>query len=179
MRLAITGGIAEGKSTVASYLRDLGLDVASADELAREEFESSDVQSELSTIFELPRPILPGAIRASVFNDEARRHALNRILHSRVLARMARETAPIIEIPLLFETVLQDQFERIWVVTCGPEEQFRRLVARTGNERLARNQLNTQLKTSIKCAFADRIVRTIDEPDTVRSYVSEAIRRDL
>ena len=38
MKLALTGGVAEGKSTVASYLREAGFDVVSADDLAREVF---------------------------------------------------------------------------------------------------------------------------------------------
>lgn len=179
MKLAITGGIAEGKSTVASYVREAGIEVASADEIAREVFESSDVQSELSNVFGLPLPVSPESVRNLVFQDQSRRRHLNACLHPRIWRRMAEVEAPVIEVPLLFETVLQGRFDRIWVVTCGPDEQLRRLAARLGDEQLARNQLNAQLKTYIKCAFADRIIRTIGEQTAVRSYVSEAIRRDL
>lgn len=179
MKLAITGGIAEGKSTVASYVSDLGIEVASADAIAREVLESPDVQSELSLLFEIDLPVTPDKIRPLVFENPARRRELNRVLHSRVFGRIRTHGAPVMEVPLLFETVLQGFFGRVWVVTCGPGEQLRRLVARLGDEQLARNQLNAQLRTCIKCAFADRIVRTIDEPNTVRSHVSEAIRRDL
>lgn len=179
MKLAITGGVAEGKSTVASYIRDLGIQVASADVMAREVFESSDIQSELSSLFQIALPVAPESVRERTFRDPEDRRRLNRLMHPRIWQKMNASEAPVIEVPLLFETALHGFFERVWVVTCGPEEQLRRLILRLGDESSARIQWNAQLKTSIKCAFADRIIRTIEAPDTVRSNVSEAIRRDL
>lgn len=179
MKLAITGGIAEGKSTVASYVREAGYEVASADEIARQVFESSEVQSELSILFGHSLPITPEVVGKVVFQNPTQLRALNACVHPRIWVRLKQIEAPVVEVPLLFETTIQGHFDRIWVVTCGPEEQLRRLAARLGDEQSARNQLNAQLKTCIKCAFADRIVRTNGEPFAVRSYVSEAIRRDL
>jgi len=179
LKLAITGGIAEGKSTVASYVRDLGIPIASADAIAHEVFQSSDVQTELSTLFDLELPVTPEAVRARTFAHAESRRSLNRLMHPRIWQKMQAVEADVIEVPLLFETAIHGFFDRIWVVTCGPEEQLRRLALRLGDERLAQIHWSAQLKTSIKCAFADRIIRTIEPPDTVRSNVSEAIRRDL
>jgi dephospho-CoA kinase len=179
MRLAVTGGAAEGKSTVLSYLREAGLSCASADEMARQAFATEEVQGHLAEWLGLPKPIAPEAAREAAFGSDDFRRRLNALMHPRILEMMSDSDADAIEVPLLVEACLHPLFERVWVVTCGPREQLRRLAARLGGEAEARRLLAAQLATRAKCAFADRIVRTNREPHSVRSYVIEAIGRDL
>lgn len=179
MKLALTGGIAEGKSTVLGYIAELGLETISSDEIAREIFASSDVQSELASFFGIEPPVSRELVRERAFKSEEVRRHLNRITHPRIVGRLRQHTSGIFEVPLLIESCLQGEFDRIWVVTAGPDEQLRRLLDRTGDLGESRRMLASQIPTRAKCAFADRIVRTNVNPDAVRLYVHEAVRLDL
>jgi len=179
MRIGITGGPAEGKSTVVGYLRDAGYATVSADDLAREAFGRADVQAELARLLGVAVPVPRETVRDAVFSDVSKRRAVNRVLHPRVVEAMDASAAQIVEVPLLFETCLQARFDCIWVVACGPEEQLRRLTERLGDEAEARRMVQAQLPTKVKSIFADRIIRTNSPVDTVRAYVIEAIAYDL
>jgi dephospho-CoA kinase len=177
MRVAITGGVAEGKSTVLSYLQDLGWTTDSADQIAADVLHSDDVQQELSQAFDLTRPITAENLRPLVFQDPVKRRILNKITHPRILAKMRESTADFMEVPLLIESCLQGEFDQIWVVTCGPDEQLRRLTERLKSEEKARGIIASQLPTRVKIPFADLVIRTNQPPEDVFRFVTEAARR--
>jgi dephospho-CoA kinase len=177
-RIAITGGIAEGKSTVAGYLRELGYVVDSSDRVAREVYERPDVQIEIAELLGLSAPVPRETVRAAISDDRIRR-ALNRITHPRILAAHRESSAAVIEVPLLIEACLQSLFDRVWVVTCGEQEQLRRLTARLGSEEEAAGMIRTQLTSRAKIPFGDRIVRTNRPESTVKRFVTEAAAADL
>jgi dephospho-CoA kinase len=179
MKLALTGGVAEGKTTVASYVREAGFSVVSADEIARGVFLEDAVQDRLAEWIGAAPPISPETLRAAIFAETALRRKVNALMHPRILELMLASDAVAVEAPLLFETCIHRHFERIWVVTCGPEEQLRRLTLRLGSEAAAKQIVKAQLPTRVKCAFADRIIRTNAPMDTVRSYVLDSIGQDL
>ena len=176
MRVAITGGIAEGKSTVLGYLREAGYPVLSADEIARTIFETEEIQNFL---LEALGTVDRTAVRTRLAHDPKFRRKLNGEMHPPVMKKIRESGAEIVEIPLLVETVLYPQFESVWVVTCGPEEQRRRLLARVRDEAIADAMLSTQLCSAVKIPFADRIVRTILDEDSVKRYVLESVTIDI
>lgn len=178
MRIAVTGGIAEGKSTVMGYLREFGLATASADDFAREVFHQSEVQSAISDLLALPLPLDPASVRNAIATDQALRRRVNAVTHPRILDLLEHSPAAWIEVPLLFETCLQSRFDRIWVVTCGESEQLQRLTNRLGDAAEAKRLIATQLPTSVKVAFADEIVRTIGSDLAVKSLVQQGIERE-
>jgi dephospho-CoA kinase len=179
MRIAVTGGIAEGKSTVIRYLRSAGVPVVSSDEVAAKVFQTPEVQSWVSRELGLPMPVSAVPVRAAMSSNAGFRRRLNAITHPAILRELEESGAAVAEVPLLFEACLQGRFERIWVVTCGAEEQLRRLVARVGDPQAARALLDTQLPTEMKCVFADRIIRTNLDEASVQANVVEAVSRDL
>lgn len=179
MKLALTGGVAEGKSTVAAYVREAGFEVASADEIAREVFLDPNIQEGLAAMLGVRPPVEPAVLRTAIFANPALRRQTNRLMHPRILQGILSSPAPVVEAPLLFEACIHSHFDRIWVVTCGPLEQLKRLAERLGNEGEARAIITAQLPTRVKCSFADRIVRTNAPSESVRSYVLEMIGRDL
>ena len=178
-RLAITGGIAEGKTTVTGYIRELGIAAVSADDISREVFAEPEVQADLRKHFQTSESIDPSHARSALASDVRFRRKLNDLTHPRILRLMRASVARVFEVPLLFEACLQGEFDRVWVVTCGPEEQIERLVSRLGDRQKASAMLQTQLPTPVKCAFADRIVRTNLDEASVKAYVIEAVGRDL
>ena len=173
MRVAITGGIAEGKSTVLTYLAEAGYSTASADAAARAVFETEPVQAFLT---ESIGSTEHAVVRERLASDDTFRRELNRLTHPAIVAALTSSPAQFIEVPLLIEAVLQSQFTAVWVVTCGQVEQTRRLVSRLRNPDLAAEMLRTQLPTEVKIPFADAVVRTNCSEESVRDYVIEAAR---
>ena len=175
----MTGGIAEGKSTVMSYLREWGHETASADEMAREVFNSDGIQSRLATMLGVVGAVSPTMLRDRLANDALLRRRVNRIMHPEIAKRLLRASAPWVEVPLLFETALHPMFDRVWVVTCGPDTQLARLTERLGNVEVALALIGTQLPTPVKCAFADEVVWTTKPEGNVKEFLQAAISREF
>lgn len=175
LRVALTGGIATGKSYCLARFGSWGVPVIDADQLARDAVApGSRALEEVATRFgaAIIRP--DGSLdRASlgriVFNDRAARADLEAIVHPEVYRRISewlatlppRTRVAIADIPLLFETGHTHDFDRVVVVACDPREQLRRLVARDGlSERDARARLDSQWPIEEKEARADYVIKT-------------------
>ena len=178
MRVAVTGGIAEGKSTVMGYLRSLGESTVSADQIAREVFESEEVQSALSERLGLALPLDRDRVRIAISRDIELRRWLNAVTHPKILDQIEVSSAHWFEVPLLFEACLQARFHSIWVVTCGAAEQRSRLVQRLGDDAAARSLIAAQLPTEVKIAFADEIIRTNQSEAAVLEIVRQGVERE-
>ena len=171
--LGLTGGIASGKSTVARQLRARGLTVIDADRVSREIVEvGSPGLGEIVASFgarilnddgTLNRPRL-GAI---VFADEAQRLRLNAITHPRIADRVAehvqaaREAGSplaVYESPLLVEGGLHVGLDLLIVVSCAPEVQLTRVMARDGLDAAAQARIDAQLPLAAKIAVADVVI---------------------
>lgn len=177
-RIAVTGGIAEGKSTVLGYCRDAGIETCSADDIARNVFKRDDVQAQIGRLLRRQAPVDPDAVRHAIAENTETRRELNRITHPEIVREMRTHRAPIMEVPLLIEACMQGEFDRVWVVTCGAEEQIRRLSARVG--RLNAMQLiSMQLPTAVKIAFADAIIRTNEDESRVQEIVLAQVGIEL
>jgi dephospho-CoA kinase len=175
MRIAITGGIGEGKSTVLRMIAELGGTVDSADLIARDLFATDEIQDSLREFFG-DQASDPAWLRAKIAASPTARRLVNRILHRPIVEAMAISTAQYIEVPLLVEAGLVGAFDRVWVVTCGPEEQRRRLLARYDDPGQVDGLLATQLPTRTKITFADEIIRTNCDLDSVFAHVSQLVR---
>ncbi|MCH8273378.1 MAG: dephospho-CoA kinase [Armatimonadetes bacterium] len=171
MRIAVTGGICDGKSTVLRMLARLGLPVVAADSFVRDLYANPTFVAGLGR--ELGGQAVSGGrvnrawVREQTLLEPHFRRRLNALLHAPVLRllleRMELEgSGPCFaEVPLLIETACQNRFDRVWVVDAGAKERMRRLKERLrGDEAQARALLATQLPTEAKLPFADRIVRT-------------------
>jgi dephospho-CoA kinase len=143
-RIALTGGIASGKSTVAKLFAALGAQLIDTDQLAR------DVVAPPSPVLDRivarfgPQILLDdgsldrAGLRQLVFTDTAARRDLEAIMHPAIHAEVARlaqhPTGPyqLIAIPLLVETGTQGQYDRVLLVDTSLETQQRRLMLRDG-----------------------------------------------
>jgi len=174
VRAALTGGIATGKSYCLAKFAELGATTIDADRLAREavapgtpglarvvERFGADV---LLPDGSLNRPAL-GRI---VFSNRTARADLEAIVHPDVyrgisewFANLPSGTIAIADIPLLFETGHEHEFDRVIVVACDPAEQLRRLAVRDGLTReAAQARLDAQWPIDEKVARADHVIRT-------------------
>lgn len=175
LRAALTGGIATGKSYCLARFEALGLPTIDADRLARlavapgspglaavvDRFGASVVRGDGT----LDRAALAGII----FEDRSARADLEAIVHPDVyrrirewFARLSPNTpVAIADIPLLFETGHEHDFDRVVVAACTPDEQVRRIVTRNGlDEAAAHARLAAQWPIDEKARRADYVIRT-------------------
>ncbi len=177
MRIAITGGIAEGKSTVLEMLRREGARVASADEIVQTLWRTEDFLKKVASLAGQESATKEG-VRERLADDKFRR-ALNQISHPYVARAMSQILLGFVEVPLLIETALQASFDKVWVVTCDPAEQFNRLRGRGLSDSQAAALIATQLPSAAKIPFADVIVRTNHPLADVQRFVSAALPIEL
>jgi dephospho-CoA kinase len=195
LRVALTGGIATGKSYSLECFGAQGIPGIDADHLAREAVAPGTPglaavvrrfgPSVLSADGTLHRP----ALAAIVFSDSAARADLEAIIHPEVYRRIRDwfvnlpHTVPvaIADIPLLFETGHEHDFDRVVVVACTPEEQVRRLVRRDGlSLEGAYARLAAQWPIEEKVARAHHVIRTdgtLEETAAQVARVADLLQR--
>jgi dephospho-CoA kinase len=182
LSIGLTGGIASGKSTVSSMLKELGFPVIDADQIAREvvkpgeEAYKSIVETFGRDILlengEINRPKL-GSI---IFHDQEKRALLNKIVHPFVRRRMNEqkkalfekgEKAVIMDIPLLFESKLTHMVDKTILVYVDADVQLKRLMRRNGlTEKEAQARISSQMPLFQKVPLADAVINnngTIEE----------------
>jgi dephospho-CoA kinase len=172
-RVALTGGIASGKTTVANLFAARGVPVIDTDVIAREVVEPGEPalarvveafgEGVLATDGRLDRRQL----RERIFHDPAARRTLESILHPAIRAEMERQSAAaaraapyqLLVIPLLTEGGRRDHVDRVLVVDAPETLQVERLRARDGaNEAQARAALQAQASRTDRLALADDVV---------------------
>ena len=175
VRAALTGGIATGKSYCLARFASHGAAVIDADDLARAALAPGT--RGLQLVAERFGPGIlrpdgsldrPGLARV-VFADRVARADLEAIVHPEVY-RGIREWAAdlpagtrvaIADIPLLFETGHQHEFDRVIVCACDPDVQLSRMMSRDGlSEAEARARLAAQWPIEEKAARGDYVIRT-------------------
>jgi dephospho-CoA kinase len=174
-RIALTGGIATGKSFVASRLRDRGVPVVDADVLAREAVApGSDGLAAVIKRFGAevvnPEGFLDRArLGAIVFRDKRARADLEAIIHPFVRRRIDdffdalpdEQPFGVADIPLLYETGRQRQFDKVIVAATSRDTQIARIMSRDGLSRdEAERRVAAQLPIDAKVALADYVIRT-------------------
>ena len=189
MRVALTGGVASGKSTVAGILAELGAVVIDSDRLAREVVEPGTPG--LAAVVEAFGPsVLDGdgrldrpALGAVVFADEAARRRLEGILHPLIRARAAEieAAAPegslvVHDIPLLVESGQAGLFDAVVVVDVPVETQVRRMVHDRGwTPEDARARVAAQAGREERRAVATHVVDNTGTRDDLRERVTEVV----
>jgi dephospho-CoA kinase len=175
LRAALTGGIATGKSYCLARFEARGVPVIDADRLAREAVMPGSrglaavVTRFGSSILQADGSLDRAALGRIVFNERAARADLEAIVHPEVYRRIgewfvSRPPATrfaIADIPLLFETGHNHDFDRVIVAACDPQLQLRRLMSRDGlSEPEARARLDAQWPIDEKVARATYVIRT-------------------
>ena len=173
MRIALTGGIGSGKSTVSELLRAKGAVVVDADAIAREIVEPGEpALGEIVDAFGPEMIATDGTLdrarlAAVVFADGAALARLNEITHPRIAARSAEllSAAPegavvVYDMPLLMEQGPQALagWDAIVVVDAPDEVRLERLVARGMEREDATRRLEAQVGREERRAVADHVL---------------------
>jgi dephospho-CoA kinase len=155
--IGLTGGIASGKSTVASMLQSKGAEVIDADQVAREVVSigspglAAVVERFGEVVLAADGSLSRTALADLIFGDERARLTLEQILHPLIASRTSelilRSQSEIIvySVPLLVEANVQHPFDLVVTVEAGVESQLKRMVSeRNLTKEQARLRLNAQ-----------------------------------
>lgn len=174
LKIGLTGGIASGKSTVASMLRDRDCPVLNADPLAHEMLEPGQAAYD-EIVREFSKEILDPAgkvdrakLGAVVFADAQKRARLNQILHPRILevvrkwfAALDRPGGPefaVFEAALILEVGAKKELDRVILCWCRPEQQLERLQERGLSAQQAQLRIAAQMSMDEKRRLADDVI---------------------
>jgi dephospho-CoA kinase len=172
--IGITGGISTGKSTFCDCLRELvpAAKFFDADQAARSLVDLPEVKQEIlgqfgSDVFSPDGDLNRTKLRAIVFRDATRRHALEQILHPRIRRQWIAEAKKyrnssdffFADIPLLYETGGETLCEQVVVVACSRKVQLDRLSQRKSlKASVAEQMINSQMPLEEKIKRADHVV---------------------
>jgi dephospho-CoA kinase len=187
--VGLTGGIASGKSTVATMLRELGAKIINADDLARAIVQpGKEAWKEIVAAFgtEVLRPdraIDREKLRTTIFQDATARKRLDSITHPRIRAlaqaraqELAAKGAAIViyEAPLLFEKEAHLWLRPVILVACDDFLQRRRLKARDRlNDAEIEQHIKAQMPLSEKRALADFVIENNGDLEDLKKQVKE------
>lgn len=172
--IGLTGGIASGKSTVATELRKQNVPVFDADEVSRNavakgskglalvaeafgaEYLTADGEMDRAKISQL------------VFSDKEALKTLEGILHKIVWdeaeaflaeAREQKAKLAVLDVPLLIETKWHERVDFVWLVAVSKEQQIKRAMIRSGmTEEEVKARIAAQMSLEDKKNFADVVL---------------------
>lgn len=154
IRVAITGGIGSGKSTVAAMIGRLGYKVISFDDVYRDLLKRKEFVLQICDLISVPPIYTPSgdveldksAVASKVFCDKAALDKLNGFTHPKITAEaflQGGDGVVFFEVPLLFESGLQTEFDRIIVVTRPLEDRISCAALRDG---VPREKIESRVK---------------------------------
>ena len=187
IRIALTGSIGMGKSTVAMMFEQAGVPVFDADAVVRA------LQAPGGGLVKKIGEVFPGCVRsgtldrdclaAIVLSDREKLATLEGIVHpavrearERFIADHANAPALLFEIPLLFETGGEDEFDRVVVVSAPADVQRGRVLQRPGMTAAKLDSiLARQTPDQEKRARADFVIDTGTDLSTTQSQVRDIL----
>lgn len=189
-KIALTGGIATGKTTVANKFRDLGAIILDADEYARQAVKPGTAS--FAALRELigPAYLNPDGtlrrreLRQRIIQEPTLRQRVDAVLHPYIMQAMRadweklKELDPhaviIFDIPLLFEGGFEKDFDIVILVYSSPEAQVQRLIRRDEVLRSeAEHTLDMQLPIDSKKASSHYIIENCGDLEKTMRQVEQ------
>ena len=186
-RVALTGGIASGKSTVANLFATHGVPLIDTDLIAREVVEPGQpaltavVQAFGSDVLDPDGRLDRRRLREIIFSDATARARLEAILHPAIRAEMERQSVAaaqagpyqVLVIPLLAEGGRRDHVDRVLVVDTPETVQVERLMARDAVTReQAEASLRAQAQRATRLSIADDVLTNKGRINDLREQVA-------
>jgi dephospho-CoA kinase len=172
MRVALTGGIATGKSYVLAQLRERGIPVIDADHIVHEALGPNTPTTEQilrefgAAVLKADGSVDRAKLGEKVFAAAEARLRLEAIVHpfvyETILNWFEAGKAPIgvASIPLLYETHREGDFDAVVVTACKADQQLERMTERGMSEVEARRRMAAQMPAAEKAARADYVIWT-------------------
>jgi dephospho-CoA kinase len=196
LKIALTGGIATGKSYVLEQFRRRGVPCLDADTLAHGVMAAGTEASRAIAARFGDEVLAPDGsvdrrkLGPRVFGDASARRDLEAFVHPavrraiaaaiRAFERFGGYSMVVVDVPLLYETGYADQFDQVILTACAPETQLQRVMQRdalTADQ--ARQRLAAQMSTADKVTRATFVIRTdgtFEETDRAVEEVYRTLR---
>ena len=191
LKVALTGGIATGKSYVLDRFRRHGVPCLDADALAHGvEAPGTEATQAIAARFGAHVLAADGSVDRRklapiVFADGQARRELEAIVHPAVYRAIAAglrgfeliggSPLAIVDVPLLYETGHQSEFDRVIATACPVDTQIRRLIERGLTDAEARQRLAAQAPADEKAARADFVISTEGSFEETDRQVEEIV----
>ncbi|MFS4458249.1 dephospho-CoA kinase [Bdellovibrio sp. HCB2-146] len=187
--IGLTGGIACGKSTVAQLLVQQSYPLVDADRIARDVVApgtpglESVIQAFGPDILAPDGSLDREKLGAKIFSLPEQRRKLESILHPLIRTEVQRlredleragHVLAFYDIPLLFETKAQSQFDEIVVVTCKPEQQRERLRKRNG---LSGEEIEKRLASQMPMSLKEEQANFVLHNDGDQAHLMKEFQR--
>jgi dephospho-CoA kinase len=172
MRVALTGGIATGKSYVLAQLRERAIPVIDADAIVHEALgpntpTTQNVVREFGTaVLKADGSVDRAVLGEKVFADAQARLRLEAIVHPLVYETIrnwfeaGQPPIGVASIPLLYETHREGDFDAVVVTACNADQQLQRMMERGMSEVEARRRMAAQIPAAEKAARGDYVIWT-------------------
>lgn len=184
LHIALSGGIASGKTYVSNKFSSLGVDIIDTDIIAHEivlpgrsaleEITDNFGKSVLQKDGALNRKLM----RKIVFEDSKKRLILESILHPKIQNEVKNKISSlngpyqIIVVPLLTKSPILKQVNRILIIDCDEKKQLKRLIKRDGiSTKLASQIMSSQSDRKERLSIADDIILNDDDFDSLDAQI--------
>ena len=167
LKIALTGGIACGKSQMARFFTELGADVIRLDDISKQvTTPGSDglrglVEAFGEKILNQDNSLNRQVLRTILLKNESNRNRIESILHPKILKIMqkwqesSQKQLNIVEIPLVLEKNWGYLFDKVIILTCNEEKQLKRLQKRSNaDEKTAKKMISMQISHKIRLKIA-------------------------
>ena len=192
-KIAITGGIGSGKSTVSEIIRKMGYVVVSADKVYSELLLNEDFVKEICELMNISPIEKDGritidrkALSALVFSDKTQLSRLNDFTHPRIMDEIFRRSEGVeplffAEVPLLFERGYETEFDNVFVVRRQFDLRLSGTAKRDGKtEAEIRKVIDNQFDyEGNKSGYKSIIIENNGTIQELETEVSEAVKRLL
>ncbi len=184
-KIAVTGGIASGKSVVCEIIEKLGYTVIYTDKINSELLTDMEYQKKLALIF--PSAVKNGIvdkkyIRNEILQDDSKRLALNTLAHSEIKARVLNllnkvdAKAIFVEIPLIVESGMKDCFDQIWCVVADIDTKIKRIEKRDNVSSIdAQKIIQCQKKDNELISLSDIVIENNGDLNKLKEEVGRLI----
>jgi dephospho-CoA kinase len=191
LKVALTGGIATGKSYVLDQFRRRGVPCLDSDEFAHGVMVAGSeatgaIVERFGNVLASDGSVDRQKLGPIVFADAAARRDLEAIVHPavyraiaaglRAFERIGDSDLAVVDVPLLYETRHAGEFNRVIVTVCSPELQRARLGKRGLTAEAIDQRLAAQLPAAEKAARADFVVRTDGSFEETEAQVERVLR---
>jgi len=171
MIIGLTGGIGSGKSAAAHLFKAHGIDVIQADVIANKALDKG-TQGYMNFVkifgdeyLRKDLSINKSYLRQKIFANSSLKKTLENIIHPivgqniSILISLSKSPYQIIEVPLIYETGSQDNYDRILVVDCDESLQVKRASSRDSvNQASIKNILLNQASRHERLSIADDVI---------------------
>ncbi len=181
LKVAITGNIASGKSSVEEVAKCAGFKTLCADKIVADLYTDENICAQLKTTFNTSNK---KEIAQIVFNDKDKRQELERIIHPYVKDEIekfftdnAREKAVFVSVPLLFEAGFENLFDKIIFVSADETIRLKRIMTRDNcSEEFAKKKILAQANEKEKIKKSDFIIENNSGRDELKNQVETILQ---